>query len=165
MAVHAIPLTEAQVWSILGEIVDPEIPVVTLVELGVITGIEVRQGSVRVGLRPTFAGCPALEVMRREIRERLGAAGATNVAVDLVLHPPWSTDDIRPEARRKLETFGLAPPPGPVVRLEEILVTPRACPRCGSHETEVRNEFGPTPCRTIHFCRTCRQPFEGMKPL
>jgi ring-1,2-phenylacetyl-CoA epoxidase subunit PaaD len=158
-------LTASRVWEELGRIPDPEIPVLSLVELAVIAEVAVDGATIRVGLRPTFAGCPALHVMRSEIRARLTALGATSVQVDLVLDPPWSTDDLGPEARAKLVAFGLAPPPTPIVRLEDVLAEPRRCPRCGSIETEVRNDFGPTPCRTINYCRSCRQPFEGMKPI
>lgn len=164
MASEAVVAVE-RVWSELAQIPDPEIPVLSLVELGVIAGVTVDGRAVRVGLRPTFAGCPALHVMASDIRERLARLGAAPVEVDLVLDPPWSTDDLSPEARAKLILFGLAPPPAPLVRIEDVLATPRSCPRCGSSETEVRNEFGPTPCRAIHFCRSCRQPFEGMKPI
>jgi ring-1,2-phenylacetyl-CoA epoxidase subunit PaaD len=158
-------LSPEQVWLELGKIPDPEIPVLSLVELGVIGAVNVDGQAVRVALRPTFAGCPALHTMRVEIGDRLRRLGAASVEIDLVLDPPWSTDDLTPEARVKLVAFGLAPPPTPIVRIEEILATPRACPYCGSSETDVRNDFGPTPCRTIHFCRSCRQPFEGMKPI
>lgn len=158
-------LTESDVWAELGLIPDPEIPVVSLVELGVIGGVEVHGATVRVDLRPTFAGCPALEVMRREIDRRLTALGAGRVEVPLVLDPPWSTDDILPQARPKLEAFGLAPAPGPIIRLEDVLAEPRRCPNCGSTRTEVRNQFGPTPCRSLHVCLACSQPFEGIKPV
>lgn len=159
------PLTEGGVWNVLAEIPDPEIPVVTLVEMGMIGGVEISGEDVLVRLRPTFSGCPALHVMESEIRRRVGALGTGRVSVEIVWSPPWSTDDIAPEARTKLAAFGLAPAPSPIISLEAILEAPRACPRCGSVDTEVRNEFGTTPCRTIHFCRGCRQPFEGMKPL
>jgi ring-1,2-phenylacetyl-CoA epoxidase subunit PaaD len=158
-------LSAALIWQELGTIPDPEIPVLSLVELGVIDAVEVEGQAVRVGLRPTFAGCPALHAMRLEIADRLRRLGAASVEIALVLDPPWSTDDLAPEARLKLVAFGLAPPPSPIVTIDEILSTPRACPNCGSNQTDVRNEFGPTPCRTIHFCRSCRQPFEGMKPI
>ena len=159
------PLNAERIWSELSQIPDPEIPVLSLVDLAVIAAVETDGRSVRIGLRPTFAGCPALKVMQTDIRDRLAHLGAASVEVDLVLDPPWSTDDLSPEARRKLEAFGLAPPPTPLVRIEDVLAAPRRCPHCGSSETEVRNEFGPTPCRTIHYCRACLQPFEGMKPV
>jgi ring-1,2-phenylacetyl-CoA epoxidase subunit PaaD len=156
-------LTVDRVLAALGGIPDPEIPVLSLVELGVIGQVEVQGQAVRVGLRPTFAGCPALHVMEREIRGRLADLGAASVDIDLVLDPPWSTDDLGPEARAKLTAFGLAPPP--IIRVDDVVDMIRTCPRCGSTDTEIRNEFGPTPCRTIHFCRQCRQPFEGMKSI
>jgi ring-1,2-phenylacetyl-CoA epoxidase subunit PaaD len=158
-------LTEERVWSELDQIPDPEIPVVSLVELGVIGPVEVSGDAVRVGLRPTFSGCPALPVMRAEIAERLRRAGAASVEVELVVDPPWSTDDITAQGRSKLSAFGLAPAPSPIVRLEEVLSTPRRCPHCGSAQTELRNDFGSTPCRSIHYCRSCNQPFEGMRPI
>ena len=165
MSPTSFGLTEDRVWAELKQIPDPEIPVLSLVELGVIGPVELRGAAIRVGLRPTFAGCPALSVMRSEIHDRLMRLGAASVDVDLVLDPPWSTDDISPQGRSKLIAFGLAPAPTPVVRVEDILSSPRPCPYCGSSKTEVRNDFGPTPCRTIHFCLSCRQPFEGMKPI
>jgi len=161
----SVALSLEQVWSALREIPDPEIPFLSLVELGVISGVTLDGSAVHVGLRPTFSGCPALHVMRAEIEGRLARLGANPVVVNLVLDPPWSTDDLGPEARAKLAAFGLAPPPTPILLLEEVLSAPRACPRCGSTATEIRNEFGPTPCRTIHYCQSCRQPFEAMKPI
>ncbi len=121
--------TQAEVWAVLRTIPDPEIPVLSLVELGVISGVEVEGGTVRVGLRPTFAGCPALETMRRDIDREVSALGAARVEVPLELDPPWSTDDIAPEARPKLEAFGLSPAPGPVIRLDEILAVPQSLPQ------------------------------------
>lgn len=165
MTTTATALSLEKVWSELGAIADPEIPVLSLVELGVIGAVEVRGAAIWVALRPTFTGCPALDVMRAEIRDRLARLGAASVQVDIVLDPPWSTDDIAPEGRAKLAAFGLAPAPSPIIRIEDVLAEPRRCPRCESAETEVRNDFGPTPCRTIHYCRSCRQPFEGMKPV
>jgi ring-1,2-phenylacetyl-CoA epoxidase subunit PaaD len=165
VTIEAPAITEDRIRAELALIADPEIPVLSLVELGVIGAVEVDGQAIRVALRPTFAGCPALHVMRAEIEARLGQLGATSVVVDLALDPPWSTDDLTPEARTKLRAFGLAPAPTPIVRLEDVLAAPRRCPRCDSTDTAVRNEFGPTPCRTIHYCRTCRQPFEGMKPV
>jgi ring-1,2-phenylacetyl-CoA epoxidase subunit PaaD len=153
------------VWRTLGEIQDPEIPVLSLVELGIVRGVHVEGSSVTVRLTPTFAGCPALHAMREAIVERVTALGFERVQVETVLDPPWTTDDLGPAARAKLRAFGLAPPPSPapeaVLRLEERV----ECPSCGSLDTELRNAFGPTPCRTIRYCLACRQPFEAFKPL
>jgi ring-1,2-phenylacetyl-CoA epoxidase subunit PaaD len=154
-----------EVWRTLGEIQDPEIPVLSLVELGIVRGVQVEGSTVTVRLTPTFAGCPALHAMREAIVDRVTALGFERVLVETVLDPPWTTDDLGPEARAKLRAFGLAPPPSPaveaVLRLEERV----ECPSCGSMETELRNAFGPTPCRTIRYCLACRQPFEAFKPL
>ncbi|HET7009647.1 MAG TPA: 1,2-phenylacetyl-CoA epoxidase subunit PaaD [Anaerolineales bacterium] len=154
-----------QVWETLADIQDPEIPVLSLVDLGIIRHVSIEGSSVTVRLTPTFAGCPALHVMRQAILDRLSALGFEQVRAEVVLDPPWTTDDLSPEARGKLRAFGLAPPARPAaeaaLRLEEAV----ECPHCGSMETDLRNAFGPTPCRTIRFCHACRQPFEGFKPL
>jgi ring-1,2-phenylacetyl-CoA epoxidase subunit PaaD len=154
-----------RVWKVLAGIEDPEIPVVSLVDLGIVRGVDVEGTAVTVRITPTFAGCPALHAMRKAVVEGLGAQGFEPVRVEIELDPPWSTDDLTPAAREKLRAFGLTPPSQParvaVLRLEEAI----ACPRCGSFDTELRNAFGPTPCRTIRYCRACRTPFEGFKPL
>jgi ring-1,2-phenylacetyl-CoA epoxidase subunit PaaD len=155
----------ASVWSVLENIHDPEIPVISVVELGVIQGVEVEADRVRIGLTPTFAGCPALHVMKREIKERLSAAGAEAVEVDVLMDPPWTTDRISPTGREKLRRFGLAPAPIHAGRVEVVLLEPTTCPYCGSQDTEMKNGFGPTACRAIHFCNHCRQPFEAFKPV
>jgi ring-1,2-phenylacetyl-CoA epoxidase subunit PaaD len=156
---------EARVWSLLDDVCDPEIPVLSVVELGVIQGVEVEGSQVRVGLTPTFAGCPALHVMKREIRERLTAAGVEQVEVIIRLDPPWTTDRITPAGRDKLKIFGLAPAPIHAGNIEEALLEPVTCPLCGSQDTVLKNGFGPTACRSIHFCNDCRQAFEAIKPL
>src|SRR3989304_882031 len=148
-------LREERVWAELAEIADPEIPVISLVELGVIREVEVGEDGVRVALRPTFAGCPALHVMRAQIDERLRALGAARVEVEIVLDPPWSTDDIRPEARPKLAAYGLAPAPSPIIHLEAVLAAPRQCPHCGSAGTEVANDLRPVPGPTSHLSSPC----------
>jgi ring-1,2-phenylacetyl-CoA epoxidase subunit PaaD len=158
-------MDEASVWSVLEAVRDPEIPVISVVELGVIHGVEVDGDRVRVGLTPTFAGCPALHVMKREIQERLSAAGADVVEVDVLMDPPWTTDRISPAGREKLRTFGLAPAPVHAGNVELALLEAATCPYCGSDDTVLKNSFGPTVCRMIHFCNHCRQPFEAFKPI
>lgn len=154
-----------KVWKILEEIQDPEIPVLSLVDLGIVRGVVVDGASVTVRLTPTFAGCPALHVMRQAVEDRIGALGFTSVHVETVLDPPWTTDDLSPTAREKLRGFGLAPPARPAARVALRPEDPVACPRCGSLDTELRNAFGATACRTIRYCRSCREPFEGFKPV
>ena len=159
------PLTSEDIWGLLAEIKDPEIPAVSLVEMGMIRQVGQEIGRVIVLLSPTFAGCPALEVMRLEIDQRLRGAGAAEVEVRLTLAPPWSTDWITPQGREKLKRFGLAPPPIHSGRLQHALEQPVACPYCDSTHTEVKNDFGSTLCRAIMYCHDCRQPFEQFKPL
>lgn len=158
-------LNEAAVWEILEEVKDPEIPVVSVVEMGIIRAVEVDGETVQVTMTPTFAGCPALQAMRDEIEARLLAAGVGQVKVKLSLSPPWSSDWIAPQARQKLKDFGLAPPPLHGGRFEATLLEVVACPYCGSEDTSLKNSFGPTLCRAIFFCNACRQPFEQFKPI
>ena len=160
-------VSEAQVWEALGEIPDPEIPVVSLVELGVVRDVEVENGRVRVDFTPTFLGCPALEVMQEAMRERIRALGA-EPEVRVVSDDSWSTDRITPEGREKLRQAGFAPPAPraegtpTLVQLESSAFR---CPYCGSRDTSLENIFGPTPCRSLRYCRSCRQPFEQFKTI
>jgi ring-1,2-phenylacetyl-CoA epoxidase subunit PaaD len=158
-------LTAEEVWQLLDQVKDPEIPVVSVVDLGLIRSVGIAGSSIHIIMTPTFTGCPALEVMRSAIVERLQAAGAQEVAVRLTLRPPWSTDWITSQGRQNLEKFGLAPPPVHAGRLEAVLDAPTACPHCSSLNTERKNDFGSTLCRAIYVCRDCRQPFEGFKPI
>ncbi len=159
-------LTTDDVWKALQEVTDPEIPVVSLVEMGIIRDVSVSsQGQIIVTITPTFSGCPALHQMKVDIVEKLSRLGAAEVKVQVSLSPAWTTDWIAAEAHEKLRAFGLAPPP-PVGRTLNLLNLENSeCPYCGSEETEIRNHFGPTPCRSIFFCRNCLQPFEQFKPL
>jgi ring-1,2-phenylacetyl-CoA epoxidase subunit PaaD len=160
-------VTEAQVWEALAEIPDPEIPVVSLVDLGVVRDIEVENGRVRIEFTPTFLGCPALEVMRDAMAERIEALGA-EPHVQVVLDDSWSTDRITPEGREKLRASGFAPPAptsGGAPQLVQLQSNAFRCPYCGSRETTLENIFGPTPCRSVRYCRSCRQPFEQFKTI
>jgi len=160
-------VTAEHVWEALAEIPDPEIPTISLVELGVVRDVEVEGERVRVAFTPTFLGCPALEVMRNRMEEAVRALGA-EPEVEVVVEEPWSTDRITPEGRRKLRESGFAPPapreagPVTVVQLERTVFR---CPYCGSTDTKLENLFGPTPCRSIRYCAGCRQPFEQFKTL
>lgn len=160
-------VTVADVWQALGEIPDPEIPVVSLVGLGVVKEVSVEGARVRVAFTPTFMGCPALEAMRRAMVEKVEALGA-NAQIDVVLDDSWSTDRISPEGREKLRAAGFAPPtrrsagPATLVQLESGT---HRCPYCGSVDTRLDNVFGPTPCRSLRYCNACRQPFEQFKTI
>ena len=159
-------LTEAEVWAALAEVPDPEIPVISLVDLGVIKSVEIAEGRVLVEFTPTFMGCPALGVMQRELGSKVEELGA-EVEVRVVLDDSWSTDCITPEGREKLRAAGFAPPaPRPAGKLELVqLQRGFRCPYCGSTDTRLDNLFGPTPCRSIRYCESCRQPFEQFKTI
>jgi ring-1,2-phenylacetyl-CoA epoxidase subunit PaaD len=157
-------VTEADVWEALAEIPDPEIPAVSLVDLGVVRSVVIEEARVRVEFTPTFLGCPAVEVMRAQMAERireLGSEPEIEVAAE-----GWSTDRITPEGHRKLRESGFAPPgERPATTLVQIQAAVHRCPYCGSTDTRLENLFGPTPCRSIRYCATCRQPFEQFKTL
>jgi ring-1,2-phenylacetyl-CoA epoxidase subunit PaaD len=154
------------VMAALGEVADPEIPNVSIVELGMIEGVEVGAEEIRVELLPTFVGCPALELIRDSVEARLAAFGRT-VRVDVSFATPWTSDRISPAGRAKLRGSGFAPPPASNGRTLPMLgaAAPVACPYCGSTRTTLENVFGPTQCRSIHHCADCRQPFEAFKPV
>jgi len=160
-------LTEAQVWEALAEIPDPEIPVISLVELGVIRGVDVDDGHVRIDFTPTFLGCPALEVMETAMAERIRELGA-EPEVRVLADDSWSTDRITPEGREKLREAGFAPPAPREARaptLVQLQSNAFRCPYCGSTDTTLENIFGPTPCRSLRYCKACRQPFEQFKTI
>jgi ring-1,2-phenylacetyl-CoA epoxidase subunit PaaD len=160
---------ERAVWDALAEIPDPEIPTISVVDLGVIGDVrfEGPGDALVVELLPTFVGCPAIDVMRRQIGERLSELGvAERVDVLVSFAQPWTSDRISATGREQLRSSGFAPPP-PIVAgagLDELGVLPVAtCPYCGSRNTTLENPFGPTLCRAIYHCADCRQPFEQFK--
>jgi ring-1,2-phenylacetyl-CoA epoxidase subunit PaaD len=160
-------VTEERVWAALAEIPDPEIPVVSVVDLGVVRSVAVEGDRVRVEFTPTFLGCPALEVMRDHMAACIRALGA-EPEVDVIQDDSWSTDRITTEGRRKLRESGFAPPAPreaaapTLIQLESGVFR---CPYCGSTDTKLENIFGPTPCRSIRYCASCRQPFEQFKTI
>jgi ring-1,2-phenylacetyl-CoA epoxidase subunit PaaD len=160
-------VTAAEVWDALAEIPDPEIPVISLVDLGVVRNVAVQNGHVRVDFTPTFLGCPALEVMRDEMAERIRALGA-EPEINVSLDDSWSTDRISAEGREKLRASGFAPPgprAGSAPTLVQLQTNVHRCPYCGSTDTRLENIFGPTPCRSLRYCTSCRQPFEQFKTI
>ncbi|MGW3307806.1 1,2-phenylacetyl-CoA epoxidase subunit PaaD [Streptomyces sp. NPDC001073] len=157
-------------WNIAAQVPDPEMPMLTLADLGVLRGVEIdAEGSVVASLTPTYSGCPAMAEMRAEVAARLRAAGFAKVEIRTVLDPPWSTDWITPEGRRSLAEHGIAPPAaaprGPI----ELTLSPTrrtvACPRCGSADTEETSRFAATSCKALWRCRACREPFEYVKEI
>ena len=160
-------VTSDEVWAALAEVEDPEIPVVSVVDMGVVRDVRVRDGHVHVEFTPTFLGCPALDVMRERMTQRIEALGA-EADVEVVLDDSWSTDRITPAGREKLRRAGFAPPAPraagapQLVQLESRIFR---CPYCGSRDTRLDNIFGPTPCRSLRYCTSCRQPFEQFKTI
>jgi ring-1,2-phenylacetyl-CoA epoxidase subunit PaaD len=159
-------LDAAIVRRALAEVPDPELPMLSVVDLGIVHRVEVAAGGgpIRVEILPTFVGCPALELIKASIADRLAVFGRP-VEVVATFEVPWTSERITEAGRRALAAAGIAPPgeprPGGVIALE-----PRVpCPHCGSRDTVLENLFGPTQCRTIRFCRACRQPFEAIKPV
>jgi len=154
-------VAEAQVWEALEEIPDPEIPVISLVDLGVIRSVDVQNGHVYIEFTPTFLGCPALEVMKRAMEEKVRELGA-EPEVSVINDDSWGTDKITATGREKLRAAGFAPPAPRLVQLQSQV---HKCPYCGSTETKLENIFGPTPCRSLRYCESCRQPFEQFKTI
>lgn len=147
---------ETAVRAALAEVPDPELPVASIVELGMVHRVEVRRDAIRVELLPTFVGCPALDAIRSGVRDRLAAFGRP-VDVAFTFAVPWTSDRISPAGLDRLRSAGIAAPTPPGVA--------PACPWCGSDDVTLDNLFGPTQCRSVHFCRACRQPFEGLKAV
>jgi ring-1,2-phenylacetyl-CoA epoxidase subunit PaaD len=160
---------EAAVWAALYDVHDPEIPTISVVDLGVVRSVRTEEGSIRVELLPTFVGCPAIEVMRASVEERLSEF-ADEVRVDVTFAEPWTTERITPAGREALRAAGFAPPPptsAEASRFLSVLPNPPVgeCPYCGSRNTTLENAFGPTLCRAIYHCADCRQPFEQFKEV
>ena len=160
-------VTAEQVWDALAEIPDPEIPVISLVDLGVIRDVAIENGCVRVEFTPTFLGCPALEVMRKALESKIAELGG-RPEVRVIQDDSWSTDRISAAGREKLREAGFAPPApreAGTPTLVQLQSHAFRCPYCGSSETTLENIFGPTPCRSLRYCRSCRQPFEQFKTI
>lgn len=158
------PVTEADIWTLLDEVKDPEVPVVSVVELGMIRGIANDNGEWVVDVTPTYSGCPATEMIEESIEDALLLAGIRNGRIRRVLTPAWTTDWITEAGRRRLKAFGIAPPVGSASKLtlkgmDEVI----ACPQCESTRTERISEFGSTACKALYRCLDCREPFDYFK--
>ena len=140
----------AGIWGVLKDVPDPEIPAVSILDLGIVRGVE----EEKVVITPTYSGCPATQFIEQNIRAALDAAGYRQVAIETVLSPPWTTDWISEEGKRKLAAYGIAPPD---------LAKAATCPRCGSTDTEEVSRFGSTPCKAQWRCRACLEPFDRFK--
>jgi ring-1,2-phenylacetyl-CoA epoxidase subunit PaaD len=156
----------ARASEVLAAVADPEIPVISVLDLGIVRSVEPQpDGTLRVGISPTYSGCPATAVIKADIRAALERAGFARVLVVDVLAPPWSSEWISEAGRRKLAEYGIAPPPRPVATPGALRGASPAvrCPRCDSQDTELLSEFGSTPCKALHRCRACLEPFDCFK--
>lgn len=160
---HTVP----EIYNFLKEIEDPEIPVINIVELGIVRDVKINEGEINISITPTYSGCPAMKVIEDEIIFKLKDKGFQNIKIKTIYSPAWTTDWITEETKEKLRQYGIAPPPK--VSAEDIFpfLQPKkekvACPYCKSIETVVTSNFGSTPCKALHFCNHCHQPFEEFK--
>lgn len=158
--------TKEQVYTALEEVMDPEIPVISVIDLGVIRDVLIsEEGEIVVQLTPTFAGCPAINHMKEDIGNVLARHGMHNTRVDVMYNEPWTTNRISPKGRTLLKDFGLSPPPAFDGMLTLDVLQNAMCPKCSSNNTFLMNAFGPTACRAVHHCRNCQETFEQFKPL
>ncbi|MFN8397351.1 MAG: 1,2-phenylacetyl-CoA epoxidase subunit PaaD [Bacteroidia bacterium] len=159
-------ITEAEVYQALEEVRDPEIPVISVVDLGIIRDVLIASdGGVTVQLTPTFAGCPAIHQMKDDILRVLKDHGASDTRVDVMYNEPWSSNLISPKGRQILKDFGLSPPPAFDGMLTLEVLENAVCPKCSSNNTYLISPFGPTACRAVHHCRNCQETFQQFKPL
>jgi ring-1,2-phenylacetyl-CoA epoxidase subunit PaaD len=163
-------IRERHVWSVLESVLDPEIPILSIVDLGIVRYVrtKMRTGSpcLHVGITPTYSGCPATEVIRNAVRIALDQDGYTDAVLEEVLSPPWTSAWLTESGRRKLEAFGIAPPDETVATPRHLFQAPHVqCPRCGSRATQRLSEFGSTPCKAHYRCKQCYEPFDYFKCL
>ena len=160
-------LSRDEVWRLLGEVPDPEVPAISVVDLGIVREVRMEEDAVVVDVTPTYSGCPAMREIERSIVGALEAHGVV-ARVRTVFSPAWTTDWMSDAAREKLRAYGIAPP-GPAAEGELIPLLRRApnvaCPFCGATDTETRSHFGSTACKSLHYCNGCRQPFEHFKAI
>ena len=152
------PPEMAQVWLWLEEVFDPEIPALSVVDLGIVRNIAWKDDELVVTVTPTYSGCPATEVIAADIRDELRKRGFDQVRLETKISPAWTTDWITERGRRRLREYGIAPPATGLVQIDNV-----ACPHCGSHDTETISRFGSTPCKSIYRCRACLEPFDVFK--
>jgi ring-1,2-phenylacetyl-CoA epoxidase subunit PaaD len=159
-------MTESAAWKIAADLPDPELPVVTIADLGILRDVsEDDQGRVHVQITPTYSGCPAMEAIRVDLVEALTGAGYQHVDVEFVLSPAWTTDWMTDQARAKLAAYGIAPPALHVSGEPVSLELSVRCPQCGSADTRESSRFGSTACKSLWVCRSCREPFDHFKAL
>lgn len=168
MSAHTTLSTQA-IWDAIAQVLDPEVPALSVVDLGIVRDVRVTDDAVEVDITPTYSGCPAMKLIEEEIVAAVTRLGVDNVRVKTVFQPAWTTDWISDDAKRRLQAYGIAPP-GRVEEPEGLVTLRRrtesvTCPFCGSQQTTVRSDFGSTACKSMHFCDACHQPFERFKAI
>jgi ring-1,2-phenylacetyl-CoA epoxidase subunit PaaD len=160
-----------RVWNALRDVPDPEIPVISIVELGVVRSVDLEADGVRVCITPTYSGCPAMAAIEADIRAALKNVAVGNFSIQTQLAPAWTTDWIAPEAKAKLRAFGITPPGEAASRVDVSGISPLRrqrsvpCPRCGSTATSLVAQFGSTACKALYRCMSCQEPFDYFKPF
>ena len=159
-------ITEEKIRQWLKEVSDPEIPVLSLLDMGIITNINISsEGKVRVDMTPTFAGCPAIDYMKNDVIRVLEENGVENPEVNVSFETQWNTNMITEKGKKALKEFGLAPPPKHNLQVNLDIIKDAKCPYCDSDDTEMKSPFGPTLCRSLHYCNNCKQAFQQFKPV
>jgi ring-1,2-phenylacetyl-CoA epoxidase subunit PaaD len=161
--VHTDADLRQRAWDVAAQVVDPEIPVLTIADLGVLRDVAVNDGCVEVAITPTYSGCPAMNMITLEIELALEREGICHSKVRTVLSPAWTTDWMSDDGRRKLREYGIAPPQAGSGRRALFGEQQVACPQCGSENTELLSEFGSTSCKALWRCKSCREPFDYFK--
>lgn len=159
-------MTETKsILELLKNIPDPEIPVINIVEMGIVREVELIEDELNIKITPTYSGCPAMKAIEDEIVNELNAKGFEKVSVKKIYNPAWSTDWLTNEVKRKLKEYGIAPPEGKADDefYHDLITKPIECPYCNSKNTKLTSEFGSTACKSLHYCNECRQPFEHFK--
>jgi len=154
---------ERRAWAAAAAVVDPEVPVLSIADLGVLRSVEARDGAVEVAITPTYSGCPAMNVIALDVELALARAGIDNARVKTVLSPAWTTDWMSEEGKAKLAAYGIAPPQGKAGRRSLFGIETVPCPHCGSADTARIAEFGSTACKALWRCNACREPFDYFK--
>ncbi len=157
--------TQQQIWSLLEQVSDPEIPVITILDMGIVRDVRREGNQWLIDITPTYSGCPAMDMIAVEIKAVLQEGGFDNVQVHLVLTPAWTTEWLSEAGRRKLIAYGIAPPEGKTIDKSVLFGEPKKieCPHCGSRETQLLSQFGSTACKALYQCQTCKEPFDYFK--
>ncbi len=158
-------ITKEEILQWLQEVKDPEIPVLSLIDLGVITDVIIDNDHVTVKMTPTFAGCPAMDYMKKDVEDVLKKNGISKFEVVVSFEKQWNSNMISDDGRKALKEFGLAPPPRHNLYVDLDIIKYANCPNCGSDNTEMKTPFGPTLCRSLHYCNNCKEAFQQFKPL